>query len=102
MEFLIIVVVLAVGLYVGYKYYQVKTALGTEPTVFDLVDEVKVDVQAVEAKAEVAVEAVKAEVKKAAPKAKKAAKKVADEVVEEVKEVKAKVTKKKPNIKIAK
>lgn len=98
MEFLIIVVVLAVGLYVGYKYYQVKTALGTEPTVFDLVDEVKVDVQAVEAKAEVAVEAVKAEVKKAAPKAKK----VADEVVEEVKEVKAKVTKKKPNIKIAK
>ena len=98
MEFLIIVVVLAVGLYVGYKYYQVKTALGTEPTVFDLVDEVKVDVQAVEAKAEVAVEAVKAEVKKAAPKAKK----VANEVVEEVKEVKAKVTKKKPNIKIAK
>lgn len=102
MEFLIAVVALAIAGYIGYKYYQVKTALSPEPTVFDLVDEVKVDVQAVEAKAEVAVEAVKAEVKKAAPKAKKAAKKVADEVVEEVKEVKAKVTKKKPNIKIAK
>lgn len=98
MEFLIIVAALAIAGYIGYKYYQARTALGTEPNVFDLVQEVKVDVQAVEANAEVAVEAVKAEVKKSAPKVKKAAKKVA----EEVKEVKAKVTKKKPNIKIAK
>lgn len=102
MEFLLAVLVVAFGVYIGYQYYKVKTATGHEPTVLDLVEEVKVDVEAVEAKAEVAVEVVKTEVKKAAPKVKKAAKKVAAEVVEEAKEVKAKVVKKKkPNIKVA-
>lgn len=88
MEFLIAVVALAIAGYIGYEYYKVKTSLNREPTVLELVKEVKVEVEAVEAKAEVIV-----------PKVKKAAKKVKNEVVEEVK---AKVTKKKPTLKVEK
>lgn len=101
MTFLVIVAI-ALAAFVGYEFYKAKTAFTSKPTVLELVEEAKVELAAVEAKAEVVAAVVKDEVKKAAPKAKRAAKKVVEEVKEEVEEVKAKVTRKrKPNIKVA-
>lgn len=100
MEILIAVVALAIAGYFGYQYYQAKKAA---PDIYDLPEaaEVKVEVTAVEAKAEAVIAPIKVEAKKAAPK-KAPAKKAVAKKDETKAPAKKPAAKKKPNIKIAK
>lgn len=120
MEFLVIAVGFVVAAFFGYHYYKTKTSIGIKEDVLDLVQEARVEVKAVDAKAEVATVEVKAAPAKKAPKSpakaevaakrtRKSGKFVGDdkstpEVNEAFKDGKApaKKTTKKPSIKIAK
>jgi hypothetical protein len=112
MEFLIAAVIVVIAAYIGYKYYQAKTAIAPEPTILELRETTEVLVQPVQAKADVA--KVETTIKPKTPKAEVAEKrtrskgkfvgddKSTPDVNEAFKDGKAPPKKKKPNIKIAK